>query len=235
MTDPAALHIQERLRRAGRYNRWIADTIRPWLAPRHADVGAGAGNVVAHLVDRELTVLVEPLPEFVHILRERFANDPRVRVVQGDGGDPSLPERLTPLGLGSLSMINVLEHIPDDVSALRIARDSVVPGGRVCLFVPAHQWLFGEMDRADHHCRRYTRRTLRAAMRTAGLRVEAMRAFNPAGIPAWWYSSVLRRRALTPESDYGRFDRLVPVLSAVERRVPMPIGLSLIAVGRAGG
>ena len=62
--------------------------------------------------------------------------------------------------------------VEDDVGFLREIRRCVMPEGRIYLSVPAHPWLWSvEDDHAGHH-RRYDTASLRAALSSAGLRVE---------------------------------------------------------------
>ena len=64
---------------------------------------------------------------------------------------------------------NVLEHIEDHVGALRSMAELVRPGGRVILIVPAFMFAMSQVDIATGHIRRYTKKTMRAAMTEAGL------------------------------------------------------------------
>ena len=81
----------------------------------------------------------------------------------------------------SVVLVNVLEHIADDVSALKAFDRIVVPGGRVIVFVPALQMAYIPRCRARHH-RRYSKRTLRAALASAGLELIRLRYTNPIGL-----------------------------------------------------
>ena len=65
--------------------------------------------------------------------------------------------------------INVLEHIADDISALRQLSRSLTANGNMVLFVPGYQQLYGEFDRRVGHHRRYTPTTIAATAREAGL------------------------------------------------------------------
>jgi SAM-dependent methyltransferase len=68
--------------------------------------------------------------------------------------------------------LNVLEHIEDDVAALRELGQKLSPGGRILIYVPAFKILFSSMDRRVGHHRRYTLPGLRTAVEAAGLSVE---------------------------------------------------------------
>ncbi len=53
-------------------------------------------------------------------------------------------------------MLDVIEHVEDDVGFVRDVVDgSLAPGGWVLVSVPAYQSLFSSHDRALKHFRRY--------------------------------------------------------------------------------
>jgi hypothetical protein len=64
----------------------------------------------------------------------------------------------------------VLEHIPDDVGSLRALHRMLQPGGRLVLLVPALPAIYGTLDEALGHVRRYTAGELRKKYRQAGFR-----------------------------------------------------------------
>ena len=75
--------------------------------------------------------------------------------------------------------VNVLEHIADDVGALKAFKRILVPGGRVIVFVPAAAGCVRSADAELGHHRRYSKRTLRAAFTDAGLELIRLRYTNP--------------------------------------------------------
>lgn len=213
---------------ARNYHRWIRDVLRPHLGRGIGEVGAGAGDFTALLLDTnpERVVAWEPSANLHPDLFSRFRNDPRVTV---------LPERFSPPAekLDTMCYINVLEHIEDDRGELELAREGLRPGGRLCLFVPALGWLYGEQDRRVGHFRRYGRRALRGLLADAGFRLIEDRWFDIAGILPWWVAFRLLRRSVTPGA-VGSYDRLVvPVMRRVESLVHPPVGKNLLAVAES--
>jgi SAM-dependent methyltransferase len=63
---------------------------------------------------------------------------------------------------------NVLEHIKDDVKILKDLRKHTREGGYLALYVPAHQFLFSEMDFKIGHYRRYGKKELISKVNSAG-------------------------------------------------------------------
>jgi SAM-dependent methyltransferase len=126
---------------------------------------------------------------------------------------------------------NVLEHIEDDRAALEALRKLLVPGGRIVLVVPALHALYGSIDRAIGHYRRYTSQEIAAVLSAAGLEVEHVSYFNLLGVPGWFLNARILQRRTIPGLQARLNDRLVPLLR-LERRFRPPLGMSLLAVGR---
>jgi 2-polyprenyl-3-methyl-5-hydroxy-6-metoxy-1,4-benzoquinol methylase len=77
-----------------------------------------------------------------------------------------------------ITCLDVIEHTPDDRVTLRELRRVCKHGGWLLVTVPAYQALWSAHDEANHHYRRYSRRSLRAAAIETGWRVERMTSFN---------------------------------------------------------
>ncbi len=219
-----------RLARADRYNRWMFRQLAPHLGQRVLEIGAGIGNLTRYLVGRELVVATELNPRYVRILANTFEHHTRVEALSLDltSFDPT---GLQGRRLDTVLCLNVLEHVQDDRGALRRLFDTLVPGGRLILLVPAHRRLYGSIDRAIHHVRRYERAELIERLAEAGFQVDHVAFFNRAGVFGWYLNSVLLRRTRVPGVQLRLQNLLVPLLRA-ESALRVPFGLSLIAVGR---
>ncbi len=80
--------------------------------------------------------------------------------------------------------LDVIEHLEDDIGALRELHRVTKPDGALLVTVPAYQWLWSGHDEINHHHRRYNRRTLLAAAQNAGWRLESSSHFNSLLLPA---------------------------------------------------
>ena len=99
------------------------------------------------------------------------------------------------------------------------------------LLVPAVRALYGSLDRALDHYRRYSRDELLQKLRAAGFEIETSRFFNLLGVLGWYVNSRILNRTTFPPLQLALYDRLVP-LFRLETRFRLPIGMSLIAVAR---
>lgn len=223
--------IQASLQRASNYNLWIADQAKSHMGRRVLDAGCGAGNITRELLERDLVVAVDVWDEFVALAEQEFANTKRVAVHQFDLSDPQMKEGLAAYELDSVLCANVLEHVEDDRAALANLAALLPVGAPIFLLVPAFPILYGEHDRADHHFRRYTKRSLRETIDPLSLEIEFDYYMNLPGYFAWLVVVRLLRRRLSEEG-IGLYDKVIPAIRAVEERVRPPFGQTLVAVLR---
>jgi len=220
--------VLEDLADAHNYRRWIASLARPWLGDDPLEIGSGLGDLAAEVAAAGSAITVsEAEPGRLHSLRRRFDDDRNVTV-----RELRVPIR-DDAAYSAVLAVNVLEHIADDVSALRDLARLLRPGGSVVLFVPAFEFAMSRFDREIGHHRRYTKRSLTAALRAAGYDVVAAHYVNAVGLLAWVVVMRLLRQRPGAGPVLWVFDRLVvPVLRRVGARVRPPFGQSVFAVGR---
>jgi SAM-dependent methyltransferase len=164
----------------------------------------------------------------VEAMQRRFADVPNVEVRRADlrTWDPGRT-------FDSLLMVNVLEHIRDDVGALVSLRRFVRPGGSVVIYVPAMNGLYGKWDEHVRHFRRYSKWRLHQVMRQASLHPVELRYANMLAMPAWVAFSMLMRFDADGRHSLSIWDRtVVPTTRFIESRVRVPFGLNLLGVGR---
>jgi SAM-dependent methyltransferase len=139
-----------------------------------------------------------------------------------------------------VALLDVLEHVQDDVGALKAVAAKARHGGYILITVPAHPWLWSAHDDVHHHKRRYTRRTLRRAIARAGLSLESIGSFNmlllPAALAQRAAKRILAVRSADDSMPPALLNRLLTRIFMIERhfagRLTLPIGLSLVAVAR---
>jgi SAM-dependent methyltransferase len=220
--------VLEDLRTAVYYRRWLCSLGVPYFGDDVLEVGSGLGYYAADWADMGVRITAsEADPARLDHLTTMFAGDSRVRV----------RELAVPIEeeaeYSTVVAYNVLEHIPDDVAALRAFRGLLRPDGAVVLVVPAFPGAMSRFDRAIGHQRRYTRAALSSALGQAGLHVERCHYVNAPGLLAWYVGMRLLRGRPKEGPLLSVWDRaVVPVERRIERYVRMPFGQSVFAVAR---
>lgn len=233
--DRAGAETLEIMQAAPRYNRWQYSRVAPYLGRRICEVGSGIGSMSALILDGapELLVLTDTDSYYREALRHQFDGRHDVIVEALTLPDKSAATRFQHYALDTVVALNVIEHIAEDLEALRSMAAMLRPGGRAVVLAPAFQELFGSLDHELGHRRRYTRRSLSQRMNEAGFKVERAFYFNLVGTAGWWVNARLRKVPRIPVGQLRYFDTLVPILR-LEDRVPLPFGQSVIAIGAVG-
>jgi SAM-dependent methyltransferase len=217
---------------APNYNTWLGDRFRAHAGNRVLEIGAGIGTITSLLAPgREKVVALEVDDFYVRRLKNRFRDQANVEPYLSDVALADW-QRLERERFDSIVLSNVLEHIPDDGGAVQRFAQILAPHGKVLILVPALPALFGAMDEAVGHYRRYTMDSLRAVLEGNGFDVELIEWMNLVGIPGWFLNSVLLKRRVMPPLQLRLYDQVAPYLARAEAKVKLPVGMSLFCVAR---
>jgi SAM-dependent methyltransferase len=201
--------------------------------PRIVDLGCGTGGMLLHLRQIGDAAGVDASPEAVAIARDKTGTDVRLG---------SLPHDI-PFERGTFDVVTVLdvvEHVDDDVASLATCYDLLRPGGLLVCTVPAHMYLWSEHDVLNEHKRRYAKAELRARIENAGFRVRTLSFYNMFFYPPVAALRWLRRRRTAGNPQLGivpePLNRMFTGLFAAERHLlrytSLPVGVSLIAIAQ---
>ncbi len=191
---------------------------------RVLDAGCGSGRNMLELSRLGSVTGVELSDTSVALARQRDAGE----VVSGSVLEMPFADDSFDLAVS----LDVIEHLEDDLGALRELRRTVTPGGALLVTVPAYQWLWSGHDEINHHHRRYTRRSLQRVAEQAGWTQVRTTYFNSLLLPVAILLRVLDRvnRAKTTESSLDLWIPPEPVNWLLER----PLALEAALVGRGG-
>lgn len=123
------------------------------------DIGAGSGIFSRQLLDNNIcnkAVCVDPAYKDEH---DEQQNDKPIRFVR------SIDKTTQELIL----MMDVLEHVADDVALLKEYSDTMPEGGKILITVPAFQFIWSGHDVFLEHYRRYTIEMIEKTITDAGL------------------------------------------------------------------
>lgn len=217
---------------AKNYRKYEFDIVAPHVGRSLLEVGSGLGDFSEQFLSRlDRLVVSDNDPYCVDQLRKRYQGDPAVEVLE-----LALPMKV-PVSkpVDTVVMMNVLEHIADDVKALHCLAEATVPGGRIVIWVPGYMQLYGEFDQKVGHVTRYTPKTLRATVEGAGLQPEVIKPINFIGGIAWWLT--VRKRGVTyPDPRIVKlYDRTVVPVTRLTDKLHLPFGQTVFCVARVPG
>jgi ubiquinone/menaquinone biosynthesis C-methylase UbiE len=223
--------VLEGLATAVNHRRWFIELALPYLGDDPIEIGSGLGDYALEWSEHlPRFTATEADPDRLVLLKERLADHPSIDVRQ-----MLLPTTETGNYSAAVSY-NVLEHIEDHVDALRSMATLVRPGGRIILIVPAFMFAMSQVDIATGHVRRYTKKTMRAALTEAGLTVEKLHYANALGLIGYYTATSIFKLAPKEGPMVKIYDSLVlPVTKAMEKVVRPPFGQSVFAVAKVPG
>jgi len=209
----------------------IGRVVRPPPGAAILEIGCGTGHNLAML------------SRFGHVEAVELDDQAR-RLATSRLGRPVLAGSLPGLAddlatrFDLVTLLDVLEHIEDDVAALAGIRRLLKPGGKLLLTVPANPWMWSAHDTVHHHHRRYRQPDLARLLREADLTIDLMSHFNSLLYPAIAAVRLVGKLRGSSDSDDhmppAPVNSLFHALFASERhligRLPMPFGVSLVAV-----
>ncbi|MET3437411.1 class I SAM-dependent methyltransferase [Sphingomonas sp. 1185] len=137
-----------------------------------------------------------------------------------------------------IAVLDVVEHIEDDVAALAAMKSCLKPGGKILIAVPAHQWMWSAHDVVNHHHRRYSKGTLVSAIEKAGLRPRKLTYFNSLLFPLAAAARIAGRLTGRDDSDDSPppapLNKAFEAIFRLERhlvgRAPMTPGVSIVTL-----
>lgn len=211
----------------------IERVVRPPQNARILEVGCGTGHNLQ---------MLKSFGELEASELDRCARTVAQKRLPGEIKEARLPDlaMFERNGYDLVALLDVLEHVPDDVGSLRAIHRRLKPGGALLMTVPANPWMWSAHDRAHHHFRRYTRKQLKDLFLRSGLEIELLSYFNSLLFPliagARLVSKLLARDSaddrLPNRYVNALLERIFRLESSLVGRIPMPFGVSLVAVLR---
>ena len=227
--DQSGGEILERLSRAPRFTKWMADVVQPYVGQRVLEIGAGTGNMSVHLMPRTSYWATDINPLYLDYLSTLRATRPYMRVAHIDAMDGNTFPREQVFD--TVVSLNVVEHVEDDLQTLRNIWTVLKPGGRAIILVPQGPGLYGSLDEVLGHHRRYTQQQLVSVAEQADFRVERVLKFTRPGVPAWWLNGRVLRRRTFGLGQMRLLNLLTPLFRMVDSYLPLP-PLSIIGILR---
>jgi SAM-dependent methyltransferase len=211
----------------------IERIVKPPTDARILELGAGTGHNLSMLARFGRVEASELDPGARKLASERLGRP----VVEAALPDLSM---FPAAAYDLIALLDVLEHVPDDGGSLAAIKERLKPGGALLLTVPINPWMWSAHDVAHHHHRRYRKREIRKLAEEAGYKIELLSPFNSLLFPP--IAAVRLAGKLTGKDDSDDAMPSAPVNKALDLifglerelvgRVPLPFGVSLVAVLR---
>ena len=211
----------------------IERVVKPPSGARILELGAGTGHNLAMLSRFGEVEASELDPIARELASERLGRPVK---------EAALPDlSMFPADSYDLiALLDVLEHVPDDKGSLAAIKTRLKPGGALLLTVPANPWMWSAHDAAHHHHRRYRKGQIETLARNAGYEIELLSPFNSLLFPPIAAVRLVGKLTGKDDSDDAMpgdlVNKTLDAIFGLERaligRVPMPFGVSLVAVLR---
>ena len=201
------------------------------------EIGAGSGSFT-QAISKVATrlVSVEPSKKFFEELSRKLEEIDNAEGFCGTLSDfiSSSADGQAATKFDCVVYTHVLEHIPEDISELKLAKQQLRPDGKAIVVVPSMPRLYGSVDSLSGHQRRFTLNELKTVAELSGFEVESIRYFNPIAIAPYWLLYRIVGIKSVGGGQLGLYDRLLVPLAykmmwIFGGRIP---GINLIAVLR---
>ena len=188
------------------------------------DFGCGSGNFLKYLYDlgyKDLTGV-----EISDILPNRELESKSIKIYK------ELPKYKK---YDLILMMDVLEHIKDDVKIIKKLKSHLSNSGSIILSVPTYQFLWSKHDDINHHYRRYNRKSLEKCMRYSNLSMTWSTYWNTILFPLIAFKRIMIRNN-SKELEVPSFilRNLIYFILIFEvfliKIISLPFGLSLVAI-----
>jgi SAM-dependent methyltransferase len=198
---------------------------------RILEIGCGTGHNLPMLAQFGAVDAIEIDPAARDIASSRLGKP------VGEAPLPDLPG-VPEASYDMIAVLDVVEHIEDDVAALAGMARRLKPGGKILVTVPAHPWMWSAHDVVNHHHRRYSKATLAKVIAEAGLTHNGLRYFNSLLFPAALAARAVGKLTGKDDSDDSppakplnmAFEKIFALERHLVGRLPLPPGLSLITL-----
>lgn len=179
--------------KAHNYYSWIAQEYSSFVKGSVLEVGAGIGTFSEYLLMLSVKdlVCIEPSFNLASLLENRLDTKFTRIYCQTLEQFGAKNHRM----FDTIVCINTLEHIKNDCQALSTMNKLLKMNGNLCLFIPAIPCLYGTLDEAFGHYRRYSKRQLGNLLVKSGFEVIKLRYFHISGIITWILMGKIRRRS----------------------------------------
>lgn len=218
----------EIMKNASYYNNWILSFFKDYLNGEIIEIGGGIGNFTSLLINYGKVTSIEIEKSYL----PKISKATRNRAESGFGDIEKDKYFFGDKKFNVAVMLNVLEHIKDDASAIRNTHKLLKKKGFAIILVPAHQLLYSKLDENLGHYRRYTKTTLNKLLKQNGFKILSSRYLNVSGMVGWLINGRVLKKEIIPNEQLKFFDFLFRPALFAERFIEFPLGLSVMTIAQ---
>jgi SAM-dependent methyltransferase len=236
LSDPTGFQTLRVIAEANHFNKWMFESIRPYLKGSVLEIGSGIGNLSQFVLEEGFQLTLSDYDsEYKHYLEAHFRSYPNVLdILSIDLQATDFRERYASLegSFDTVFLLNVIEHLRDDLSAMEYCRFLLKPEGQLIVLAPAYSWLFCRMDRELGHYRRYTSKKLASVIERAGFFITKRHYFNFFGMAGWGFFGKLLGSRQIRSTEMKFYNKLVPMARLLDKITRRSVGLSAIVIAK---
>ncbi len=234
--DPTGFRTLQIISGARHFNKWMYQTIHPYLKGNVLEIGSGIGNISAFAINDGFTITLSDYnDEYCSFLENKYSHHPAVKdIIRIDlqhphfaKTHPSLQEKFD-----TVYLLNVIEHLENDEAAISNCRFMLKQGGNLVILVPAYPFLYCRLDRELGHLRRYTLKSLTELFAVDKFKVIHRQYFNFFGLAGWFVFGKLLGKKLIGQGSMSVYERLIPFLKITDMLMFRKAGLSVVVAGK---
>lgn len=208
------------------YNQWTLRKFKQYLQGKILEVGCGIGNFTKTLTNYGQVFAIDIDDNHISQTIKKLAGIGQVGFGDIERGEYFFKDQQ----FDTIVCLNVLEHVKDDKLALNNLYKLLKNEGFLILLVPAHPFLFGEIDKSIDHYRRYIKLELTKSLAGLGFKVIRSRSLNFLGALGWFLAGKILKEDIVNENNIKIFNLIAPFILPLEDLFEPPIGTSILIV-----
>lgn len=218
----------ESMSQATWYNQWTKGQFSEYLSGDILEVGCGIGNFSTYLTNYGKLTAIDINENYITEAKKKINEQTKVGLGNIETGKYFFKDKI----FNAIVCINVLEHIKDDVKALKNIFKLLSPDGNLILLVPANKFLYNLIDESIGHYRRYQKEELKQLLKEVGFEILKIRNLNFLGGLGWFIVGKLFKDNQITEKRIKIFNLVSPPFLLFENIFEPPLGTSVLAIVR---
>lgn len=210
------------------YNTWTMNKFKHVLHGSILEIGCGLGSFTTALVNFGKVTAIDIDKTCIATTKKLIRGNARVGSGDIEKGAYFFKKRR----FTTIVCMNVLEHIKDDSQAVKHMYSLLKPGGNLVLLVPAHQFIYGAIDEAIGHFRRYDKSGLQSLLQSEGFSISLARTINMLGAIGWFVSGKLLKQQYVDSRRLQLFNAIAPFILPLEDIIEPPFGTSILIIAQ---